>query len=173
MNIILIGYRASGKSSLGAILAAKLQYRFIDCDALAVDRINMSISAYVALNGWAAFRAVEAEILQAVLQGENQVVATGGGVVLNANARQMLKEQPLVVWLTANWQSLVNRINADANSRGMRPPLGDYASLAEEVKATLRERRPLYAECAGLTLNSDLLTQEQAVACIMRHVRQI
>lgn len=169
MNLILIGYRGCGKSGVGEVLAHRLGYRYVDCDALVVARLKMSISAYVAINGWPAFREAELLILCELLEKENQVIATGGGIILSVEARVLLKQQSFVAWLTASYENIVNRIKGDESSRSMRPPLGNYTSLADEVQATLAEREPLYRECAGLRVNTDWYTQVQAADEIMRN----
>lgn len=173
MNIILTGYRGCGKSGVGKILAAKLNYSFMDCDRLFVDDCGMSISAYVAQNGWPAFREAEARILKELLRGNNQVIATGGGIVLLEETRKLLQNEPFTVWLTAAYENIVNRIKTDEASRGMRPPLGGYKSLADEVAATLNEREPLYAACANLRMSTDLATQAEIADEILKAWRLI
>lgn len=168
MNIILIGYRGCGKSGVGEILADRLNYSFVDCDLVFTERVQMSISAYVALKGWDDFRKAETEILRELLQHENQIIATGGGIVVSPEARELLKKQPFVAWLTVSYENIVNRIKADESSRSMRPPLGSYKSLADEVQVTLTERLPLYAVCSGFAVSTDLLTPEQATDEILQ-----
>ena len=161
MNIILIGYRACGKSSVGKILAQKLNYTFVDCDFLISERLKSSISSYVALNGWHKFRIMETEILAEILQYDNQVIATGGGIVVSHEACKLLKQQPYTVWLAASCENIARRIKADESSHSMRPPLGNFKNLTNEVRFTLTERSPLYTDCANIIINGDLLTPEQ------------
>lgn len=168
MNIILIGYRGSGKSGIGKLLADKLNYSFVDCDLKFVEHRQMSISAYVALHGWENFRSEETVILEEILQHENQVISTGGGIIVTPEARRLLKDQPFVAWLTVSYENTVNRIKADESSRDMRPPLGDYKSLADEVLTTMTERWPWYEECSGFAVSSDLLTPEQTADEILQ-----
>lgn len=168
MNIILIGYRGSGKSGVGKPLAEKLDYSFVDCDQRFVERWQMSISAYVAQHGWDSFRHEEIAILREILEHKNQVISTGGGIVVTPEARKLLKAEPFVAWLTVGYENTVNRIKADESSRDMRPPLGDYKSLADEVLATMTERWPWYEECSGFAVSSDLLTTEQTVEEILQ-----
>lgn len=168
MNIILIGYRGSGKSEIGELLADKLNYSFVDCDLRFVERCQMSISAYVALHGWDSFRVEETAILQEILQHQNQVIATGGGIVVTPEARGLLQNQPFVVWLTVGYENTVNRIIADERSRDMRPPLGAYQSLAHEVRETMTERWPWYEASSGFAISSDFLTPAQTVDEILQ-----
>lgn len=173
MNIILIGYRGSGKSEIGQLLADKLNYSFVDCDQRFVERSQMNISAYVALYGWDSFRLEETAILQEILQHQNQVIATGGGIIVTPEARALLQNQPFVVWLTVGYENTVNRIIADESSRDMRPPLGAYQSLAHEVRDTMTKRRPWYEACSCFAVSSDFLTPQQTVDEILQAWRLV
>ena len=160
-NVVLIGYRGSGKTSVGRLVAQKLKFGFVDCDLLAVDQAGMDISAYVAANGWPAFRRMETQILQDRMWRAKTVVATGGGAVLSSYARSMFQRHPFTAWLAVCPETVVKRIRDDENSTGMRPALGRYKSLAHEVKATLSEREPYYAACADFKIDTDWLMPEQ------------
>lgn len=173
MNIILIGYRGSGKSEIGQLLADKLNYSFVDCDQRFVESVQMSISAYVALYDWDRFRVEETAILQEVLRHQNQVISTGGGIIVTPEARELLQNQPFVVWLTVGYENTVNRIIADESSRDMRPPLGAYESLAQEVRETMDERWPWYEACSCFAVSSDFLTPEQTVDEILQAWRLV
>ena len=167
MNIVLIGYRGCGKSSVGAILARGLGLNYVDCDAVFVERQGLSINDFVTVNGWTPFRDAEAHILRELLGNDGQVIATGGGVVLNEASRALLREQPMVVWLTASIHNIVARISGDFASGGMRPPLGAYGSLEQEVRLSLAQREALYMECACLRVDTDDRAPEQVAAEIL------
>lgn len=168
MNIILIGYRGCGKTLIGEMLAQTLGYEFIDCDLMLVNQTQISIATFVGIHGWDAFRRQETEILRKLVQKDNLVIATGGGIILSSEARELLKNEPCVIWLTASENNIIDRIRTDENSKSMRPALGDYESLAHEVRATLKERLPLYEDCSLHAVNTDWCTVEQAVEEIRR-----
>ncbi len=148
-NIYLIGPRASGKTSLGKLLAERLGRPFVDLDAAFVAARGEAIAELVTREGWDAFRRAEAEILAEAAQTPGQVVATGGGVVLLPQNRDILAKG-LVLYLQAEPDRLAERLLADVNE-AQRPKLTDMG-LREEIVATLAEREPLYLACAHAAL---------------------
>jgi len=99
MNVILIGYRCSGKTSVGKILAQKMGLSFVDTDELLVEKHGRSVSEIVRNDGWDGFRGLEQAVIQEVCAQDSTVIATGGGAVLDpANVSAMQHSGP-VVWL--------------------------------------------------------------------------
>lgn len=148
-NIYLIGPRASGKTTLGRLLAARLDRPFVDLDAAFVETHGETIADMVARDGWDGFRRAEAAILAAIAAKKGQVVATGGGVVLLPENRALLAKG-LVFYLQADPDRLAERLLADMNE-AQRPQLTDLG-LREEITATLAEREPLYLSLAHACL---------------------
>jgi len=144
-NIYLIGPRASGKTTLGRRLAARLSRPFVDLDAIFLERHGETIANLVTREGWEAFRRAETDILAAVAAVPGQVVATGGGAVLLPENRALLAKG-LVLYLQASPERLAERLLADCNA-GQRPKLTELG-LREEIVATLTEREPLYLSLA-------------------------
>ena len=103
--IFLIGYRGSGKTTIGRILAARLGWAFVDADTLLEERAGKSIRQMFATDGEPAFRDLESAILAELSQRTNVVVATGGGVVMRDRNRQLLRTG-FVAWLSANAMTL-------------------------------------------------------------------
>jgi shikimate kinase len=138
-NIALTGFMASGKSAVGRRLARRLGKRFVDLDALIEKRQKMKIHEIFKAQGEPYFRAVEKRLLKEVLQRDGQVIATGGGAVLDAESLRLLKRQSLLICLTAAPEALLAR----ANSGHVRPLLegGDRTKIIEEL---LRLRKPAY-----------------------------
>jgi shikimate kinase len=153
-NIYLIGYRCTGKSSVGRLLADRLGLHFIDTDELIVKRTGVSIAGYVAQNGWMAFRRQETAVLVETADTSGRVVATGGGIVLDPGNVALMKRTGRVVWLRAGSQTIRNRMAADGGSTVNRPSLTRQGSLAE-IEAVLAEREPLYAAAADMVLDTD------------------
>ncbi|MFP4032168.1 MAG: shikimate kinase [Desulfococcaceae bacterium] len=154
MNLWLIGYRCTGKTTVGRLLAEGVGLRFIDADVALTREIGQSISAFVSENGWAAFRREESKIIQNLSQGDGQIVATGGGVVLDPANVQMMRETGTVVWLTARPETILPRLGKDPGTAENRPALTDEG-LAAEVRSTLAEREPLYASAAHHSVETD------------------
>lgn len=167
-KIFLIGYRATGKSSVGLALATRLGLPFVDMDRQIEARAGRPISALVAAEGWAAFRRQERELL-AELAADDQamVIATGGGAVLHQELWPQLKKEHLVVWLIADIATIGARLAADPVTASQRPSLTGQEVQAE-IAAVLAEREPLYrqsAHCIVDTTTTPLATVvEQLVA---------
>jgi shikimate kinase len=145
-SVFLVGPRGSGKSTVAALLAGRLGWRWLDADALLEERAGQSIRALFAAEGEPAFRQREAALLAEVCAGPAHVVATGGGVVLRDDNRARLRQFGLVVWLKADVDSLWARISGDAGTTERRPALGvgGRAEVADVVAA----RQALYAAVA-------------------------
>jgi shikimate kinase len=152
-QITLIGYRGTGKSTVAALVAARLGCEGIDADAVLESRLGTTIAAVIRDRGEPAFRAAEAEILADLLGSFRGVLATGGGVVLRTENRTLLREsgRPLV-WLTAPADVIRGRLAADPTTRDRRPALTAADPLAE-VEAALAARLPLYMECADVAFD--------------------
>ncbi|EFL49983.1 Shikimate kinase [Solidesulfovibrio fructosivorans JJ]] len=148
-NIYLIGPRASGKTTLGKRLAERLERPFTDLDAAFCEKYGETIADMVGRDGWDAFRKAEAAILAETAGQTGQVVATGGGVVLLPENRDLLGKG-LVFYLQADPERLAERLMADLNEE-QRPKLTQLG-LREEITATLAEREPLYLACAHASL---------------------
>lgn len=153
-SIALIGFRATGKSLIGRLLAEALGMELVDMDAELVARLGQDINTWVGNHGWESFREAESELLTALCRGKNLVLATGGGIVLRAGNREMLKDGFLVVWLEASPETIHSRLVLDPKTSSNRPPLTGL-SLDEEIRRVLEERIPLYRETADLELVTD------------------
>ena len=129
MNIYLIGYRGVGKSSVGRSLAPVLGRTFIDTDTELAAQAGMTISQYVRNMGWDAFRKMERSIVQQVCKQNMQVVATGGGVVLDPRNTQLMRNTGLLVWLRALPETIRKRLLNDRQSEQTRPALSSKGSL--------------------------------------------
>jgi len=155
MRIVLIGYRGSGKTTLGKHLAAQLQLPFVDTDHLVETKAAMSIPEIFQKEGEAGFRLRETIALREALLMGNAVIATGGGIVLRAENRLLLRKADWVIYLTAPATVLSERIRGDQH----RPALTTL-SHEEEVLAMLKERIPLYEALADITIDTTLPIEE-------------
>lgn len=159
-NIALIGFRATGKSLVGALLAQQLGWRCVDMDTLLTASFAMDIDRWVRLHGWQAFREAESRLLDDLAGREKLVVATGGGVVLSARNRELLRNRFWVVWLEASPETIYLRLTRDEKTAATRPPLTELP-LREEIEQLLAERVPLYEMINDLRLDTDGVSAEQ------------
>lgn len=163
MNIVLIGMRGSGKTTIGKLLAKRLGKQFIEMDELIVQRLGQSIPEIVNRYGWEKFRDVEEEIAREVAGWDNVVNATGGGVVTREKNVQELKKKGKLVWLKANIDTLLRRIGNDQS----RPSLTGK-SQRDDMEAVLAERRPIYQRVADFIVDTEGKTPEEVAEAIAK-----
>ncbi|MDJ0984093.1 MAG: shikimate kinase [Desulfobacterales bacterium] len=154
MNLFLIGYRCSGKTTVGKSIAKKLGWAFVDADAMLVAASGKNIKDIIDIDGWASFRRMEHITLTQICAKKRQVVATGGGVVLDAANIAAMKSSGQVIWLNATADTIRSRMQADANTEHLRPALTDRGALAE-IENLLTERRPLYERASDVLVHTD------------------
>ena len=162
MNITLIGYRGTGKSTIAAILGERLSMRVVGMDAEIVRRAGKTIPEIVEESGWDHFRDIESQ-LAADLGGEDGlIIDAGGGVIVRPKNIESLKKNGLVFWLVADEQTIVDRIKDGTQ----RPSLSGSKSFVDEVAEILAERTPKYKAAADHTVDTAKNTAEQAAATI-------
>lgn len=167
LKVALIGFRATGKSAVGEILARKLGWEFLDMDEALVADFGQDIQAWVSAHGWEAFRRAESDLLRELGGRERLVVATGGGVVCDAANRERLQAGFFVVWLRALPATILGRLQQDPKTSSLRPALTGM-SPDDEVRSVLAERSPWYEETAQLALATDNTAPEQLAEEILR-----
>jgi len=153
MKVILIGYRASGKSTAGMLLSSRLKIPFTDTDLLLEENSGMPIKEIVALKGWDYFRAMERETIQTLKQKGAGVIATGGGVVLSNENVTLLKQMGVIVWLNAPLPDIINRLKEDAQTQAKRPQFTD-GDLVQETADVLKRRILLYENAADFVVET-------------------
>ena len=162
MHVYLIGYRGSGKTSVGKLLAERLERPWVDCDDLIEAAAGMTIRDIFAAEGESGFRDREqAVIAQLVSEADCRplVVSLGGGAILREANRNAICRSGRRVWLVAAPETLVARMRADKATADRRPALSalnDY----EEVVALVEARRPLYSAVAEKIVDTDTLSVE-------------
>ena len=161
-SIVLVGMMGVGKSSIGRRLAARLNVPFVDADTEIEKAAGMSIADIFARHGEADFRSGEARVIARLLDGGPQVLATGGGAVMNADTRAAIKAKGVSIWLSAEFDVLMRRINKRKNDRPMLQTADPAATLRELLVA----REPVYAQ-ADLTVQSREVPHDAVVAEIM------
>jgi len=163
MNIVLIGMRGSGKTTVGKLLAKRLGKQFIEMDELIVQKAGHSIPDIVKRYGWEKFRDIEEEVTREVAAQDNVVNATGGGVVTREKNIQELKKKGKLVWLKASPDTLLRRIGDDQ----YRPSLTGR-SPREDLEAVLAERTPIYERVADFIMDTEDKKPEEVAAAIAK-----
>ena len=160
MNLFLIGYRGSGKTSVAASLSRQLGWPWIDADEELERRAGKSIKQIFADGGELAFRDLESTTVAELAKRDRHIIALGGGAILREENRQAIQGRGNVVWLRAAPETLLARINADPTTAERRPNLTGQGGL-EEIRHLLSQRTPYYSACADLSVNADRQSPEQ------------
>lgn len=167
MNIFLIGYRCTGKSSVGRLLSEILERPFFDADEVLAEEQGASIADIVRTKGWDAFRKMERDVIRRLCARERCVVATGGGAVLDAENVRNMRKSGIVVWLRAGAETVKARMLADGRTEESRPAL-TAKGLSEEIEDVLRERRVFYRNAMDFYLDTDAIDVEEASKLILK-----
>jgi shikimate kinase len=166
MNLVLIGYRATGKTTLARLLAQRLGWEWTDADVEIERRAGKSIAQIFAEDGEPAFRDLEAQVIGELCRRPRLVLAAGGGAPLRAESRQAMRAGGRVVWLTARPETILARMSADATTAQRRPSLTGKGPL-EEVVHLLQCREPVYRQSAHLVVDTEGRTPEGLAAEIL------
>ena len=149
MNLVLIGYRATGKTSVGRLLSEKLGRPLIDTDDMIQDNAGRTIPEIVEHSGWDHFRKLEKEAVKEAGALDRRIIATGGGVVLDPENTAALRASGYVIWLKASVEAIQTRLAKD----DFRPPLEGKDS-SKEVAGILVARRAAYEGAAHVSLDT-------------------
>ncbi len=169
MNIVLIGYRGCGKSTVGRKLADRLWRGFVDVDDFIVKKAGKSIAEIFAQDGERHFRALESECLHELLLVDDQVIALGGGTVIEeANCRLLKEADVRIIYLRCEPAELHRRINADPQSAVTRPALTDLGGGLAEIELKLAEREPIYRQVMHAELDVTHLSADDAMVYVVR-----
>jgi shikimate kinase len=151
MNLVLIGYRGTGKSVIGHRLGRLLRMPVVSLDEEIVRHAGQSIPDLVAAHGWPHFRDVEEELVRRFAGRDGQILDCGGGVVERPGNAAVLRARGRIFWLRAQVATIVGRIGGDKN----RPSLTGAKSFTDEVSEVLQRRTPLYQAMAHETVDTD------------------
>lgn len=151
MNVVLIGYRGTGKSTVGKIVAARLGRELFSTDAEIVKSAEQTIPQIVEQHGWEYFRDLETKMCQDLAGKYGLVIDTGGGAILRPQNVEVLKRTGKLFWLTASVETIAKRIGSDTQ----RPSLTGTKSFIEEIQDVLRERIPKYQAAADHLIETE------------------
>lgn len=165
-NLVLVGPMGAGKTSLGRRVARRLGLEFIDADQRLEQAAGATVSTIFELEGEPGFRAREERLLDELLQGEAQVIATGGGAVLSAGNRERMRERAFVVYVRVALDRQLDRLHRDQT----RPLLAN-GDRRETLQALAQVRDPLYESVADLVFDSDAVDVAAAARRLGAQVR--
>jgi shikimate kinase len=166
-GLALIGYRGTGKSTVGRILAGRSDRIFLDADHEVEARAKEPLSTIFAREGESRFRDWEQQTLAELIERfPSAIIATGGGVVLREANRRILRDFGFVVWLTAQPAELARRLESDPGGLAARPPLTALGTVAE-IARMLEVRTTFYQELASAVVQTDGRSPEEVVASIL------
>ncbi len=166
MNLILIGFRGTGKSTVGKVLAQRMGMEFIDTDELIERRMGLTIQEIVAQKGWSFFRDWERKIISEVAALDGKIIAAGGGAVLYEENVQALKKNGLIIWLKADLQVITARLTKDTKKNAQRPSLTGKGTL-HEIEEIFRVREPIYAQIAMMEIDTSNMPPEAVAEKIL------
>lgn len=161
-NVVLIGFMGSGKSTVGKLLAEKLDNRFVDTDAVIEKKVGCSISELFETKGEEYFRDLESKVLKGLAKkSERFVIATGGGMPVRPANREAMRSLGTVVYLKANAETIAEHLQGDTTR-----PLLQTANKEETIRERLADREPIYAEVAHRVVTVDGRAADE----IVRHI---
>ncbi len=170
MNIILIGYRASGKTAVGRRLSTLLGISFYDTDEMIKQRTGKSVRQIVTAGGWPAFRTVEKAVVAGLAAVDGVIIALGGGAVTEKENVEVLKGKGFFIWLQADEASVLERMMNDHVNEELRPPLR-VGGIKEEVREMLAERVPVYRAHADLVVDTTGRSVDELVVEIVSVIK--
>ena len=160
MNLYLVGYRCTGKTSVGRLLSDDLGWVFVDMDHQLAVEAGMPIQDIVASRGWQHFREIESRLMERLSQTVRQVVATGGGAVTESSNVAAMRANGKVVWLQASAAVIAERMVEDSDTASQRPPLHGEDAVTE-TEEILRQRIDLYKQAMHFRVDTDDLSPRE------------
>ena len=148
MNIILVGMRCCGKSSIGKLLAGKLDKKFVDIDDEIIKKEGKSIPEIIEEKGWEHFRKQEKAVTKEIAKNSDQIISTGGGTIVDLENAKALKKSGKIIYLYITPETSIAR----QLKKKDRPPLTNRENLEEEVKEIYRNRNGIYCQHAEIII---------------------
>jgi shikimate kinase len=169
VSTVLIGYRGSGKTSVGRKLADHLWQKFVDTDDMVSAKAGKSIAEIFEQDGEQRFRELETEAVGEAAKLQDHVIALGGGAPLNEENRRIIKEAGhRIIYLKCEPEELLKRIQNDPETARLRPHLTALGGGIDEINKVLAEREPIYRQMADAELEVTYLEPADAIVYIVR-----
>jgi shikimate kinase len=165
-HLYLTGYRGTGKSAVGVLLARRLDRPVIDLDQVIEANAGKSIREIFDQGGESLFRELETEALATVSESDAAVISLGGGAILKQQNRETIARTGVCIWLRAEPETIARRINTDQNTAESRPPLTGMDQLAE-IQEMLDRRHDLYAASADFQIDSEAKSIDEVAGEVM------
>jgi shikimate kinase len=170
MNIVLIGLRATGKTVIGARLAQRLNVQFFDTDALISEATGRTVKQIVEEEGWGRFREAEREAIQGLADKNFCIIALGGGAVMDKGNVEALGGNAFFIWLQADMENIIERMNKDSATVLQRPPLSGKDPV-REVSELLKTRSPVYSSLADWAIDTSKGSLGEIIGEIIRAIK--
>jgi|SRR3989338_1370704 len=165
MNIALIGFRGTGKTTISKLLAKRLDKKLISTDEELAKRAKMSIPKFVKKHGWDKFREIESEVIESISDFDECIFDTGGGIVMRNENITNLKKNSLIVLLTADIKTMTKRI------KGSNRPALTKSNYLKEIKGVMEEREERYKRAADYTIDTSSLSPQEVCGLIEHYVQ--
>jgi shikimate kinase len=163
MGVVLIGYRGSGKTTVGRLLAERLGKSFLDCDVLIVKKARRSIREIFLAEGEEGFRKLESAVISEHAANDCVIAVGGGAVIREENQRSLKGAGHQLVYLRCDARELLRRIRSDPGTSDNRPNLTSLGGGIEEIQAVLEEREPIYRALMSAEIDVTTLSPLQTV----------
>ena len=167
-NVALIGFMGAGKTVVGEALAKKLNKEFVELDSLIERKAGKSITEIFQQDGEIAFRELEIEVTKQISKGENLVIACGGGLALNKINIDRLRNQSIIVYLTASPRIILKRLLNNGEER----PLLKTPDKTMKIQELLAFRKPFYERAADIKINTSKLDIDSVAEQIISKLKQ-
>ena len=171
MNIVLIGFRGTGKSTVGRLLAKRLERDFIDSDQQIESSTGKTIKSIFEDDGEEGFRQIEVDTITELSKEDNKVISAGGGVILREENVNNLKNNGFLVLLEATPEIIHSRIARDEKTTQQRPSLTNKKPL-DEIRHLVEQREHAYKNAADYTINTSYISCEDVVSEIITRVNK-
>jgi len=170
MNIVLTGFRATGKTTIGKLLSEKIRLEFLDLDELIEKRYGFTITDIFERRGESLFRLLESDLINEISKLDSRIIATGGGAVLKYKNVKNLKRRGVIFLLEADIDTIYRRITTDDKTRVQRPRLTNQ-DLYQEIKSLLEFRYYYYQRACDYVVNTTDKKPDTVIDEIMYHLR--
>ncbi len=167
-NVALIGFMGTGKTAVGEALAKKLNRKFVELDSLIERKAGKSIPEIFQQDGEIAFRELEIEVTKEIAKEKYMVIACGGGIVLNKINIDRLREEAIIVYLTASPRAILKRVSSEEGQR----PLLRTPNKALNIRELLRFRKPFYEGAADIKIDTSKLDIDSVVEQIIAKLKE-